>query len=138
MNRLKISHFEGGFSLVELILVVLIVGFTVLLINNLPTSIGLIGKSTFSSTAKDIASQSIENERIQTYDNLANGTNAVVDSRLDSIPMGSGTVTIIDCPGNICTNGEQIKEVTAQINWVESGNSKNVQMTTFISKGGLK
>ncbi len=128
---------EKGFSLVEILLVTVVAGFIVLLIANLPTSLGSIGNSKKESLAKDIASQVIEDLRNKTYDNLANGTNSIADSRLSSMPGGNGSVVVEDCPVSVCTHSEAVKKVTVQIGWVESGKNRSVSVSTFIAKGGL-
>ncbi len=129
---------ESGVSLVEAILVILIVGMTALLIGSLPNSFSLIGKSSHEAVAKEIALKKIEGLRSQTYDNLANGTSVLVDSRLSNLPTGSGQVTIGDCPNNVCTNGELIKQVDVNVDWVEAGKPREVKISTFIAKGGLQ
>ena len=129
---------QRGFSLIELVFVVLIAGFIVLLVSNLPNSIGLIGQGKFASIAKDIASQEIEDARSQGYDNLADGTIQVSDYRLSSLPSGQVSRDVSDCPSSVCKNGELMKQVTATVNWQDSGKPKSVQITTLISKGGLK
>lgn len=129
---------NSGFTLVELLLVVLVIIFLILLAVNLPSSLGLVGNSHFSSLAKDIATQKIEDLRAQTYDNLANGITTPTDSRLSNLPLGSITQTITDCSDPVCTHGEQLKQVNIQVDWTEKNNSKNIQLTTFIAKGGLK
>lgn len=129
---------KNGFSVIELLLIVLLTGFIVIILADLPSSLGLIGGSHYSSLAKDIASSVMENIRSQTYDNLANGVAQISDIRLSSVPSGSGTTTVTDCPNSICKSGEQIKQVTVQINWTEGKNSKNIKLTTFVANGGLK
>lgn len=129
---------QQGFSLIEMVFVVMIAGFIILLISNLPNSISLIGQGKFASTAKDIASQEIEDARSLGYDNLADGTVPVTDYRLSSLPGGQATRQVDDCPASICKNSELMKQVTATVTWQESGKAKSVQITTLISKGGLK
>jgi prepilin-type N-terminal cleavage/methylation domain-containing protein len=132
------KNFQSGFSLVELILVVMVVGFIVVLFINLPNSIGLIGKSHNLSLAKDIARQEIEDVRSQSYDNLADGTVALSDARLSSLNSGSAQEIISDCPVSICPNNEQLKQVLIEVDWKETGISKNIRITTFVAKNGLK
>lgn len=134
------SFKEKGFLLVEIILIIMIVGFIVSLINLLPSSIGLIGTSKNETLAKDVAQTKIEDLRALTYVNLANTASpapTVTDPRLASIPEGSGTYIVEDCIPPTC-NGEEIRKVTVTVSWVDSGNKfKNIQLSTFIAKGGL-
>lgn len=129
---------EKGFSLVEVVLVVAIAGLIGLMIGNLPSSAKLVGNSRYESIAKEISSKSIEELRSITYDNLANGTTSISDPRLSSLPNGSGEVTVNDCPVEICTENEQSKLVTVEINWTDAGSARNVRLDTLVSKGGLQ
>lgn len=132
------SRNQYGFTLVEVLLLVLIVVFIVVLSINIPSSLGLVGDSQYNSLAKEIISQKIEDIRAQSYDNLANGVTSPWDDRLNNLPFSSITQTVADCPTNICTHSEKIKEVGVQINWSEGKSQKNLQIVTFIGKGGLQ
>lgn len=130
---------EAGFSLLEILLAVVIIGFIVLTIANIPSSLQLIGKSRYSSLARDIVSQEIETVRAQGYASLANGTASFTDNRLFSLPNGAGQVVVADCPLTICKSGEQTKQVSVSVTWLENkSGTKNVSVTTLISDGGLK
>jgi type II secretory pathway pseudopilin PulG len=129
---------KKGFSLVEVVLVVLMVGFIILLISNLPSSVKLIGDSKSSSLAREIANHKMEDVRNLGYDSIANGTSPIADPRLSKLPSGSGEVIIEDCPATICKNGELIKQVSVDVSWTEAGKSRDVKITTLISKGGLR
>lgn len=130
-----------GFSLIEIILVVFIVGFMVLFIADIPSALKIVGVSSRESIAKEIALKVIEDTRAQSYDNLANTSDpppSISDSRLGSLPSGSAIYTIIDCPVSICTNGELVKQATVKIAWVEGGSSRSLELVTLIAKGGLR
>lgn len=130
-----------GFSLIEIILVVFIVGFMVLFIANIPSALKIVGISSRESIAKEIAMTVIEDLRAQSYDNLANTSDpppSVSDLRLNSLPSPSAIYTITDCPLTICTNGELVKQAIVKISWVEAGGSRSVELATLIAKGGLR
>lgn len=129
---------QSGFTLVEVVLALMIVVFVVMMIVNLPPSLGLIGKSKQEGLAKDIASTKLENLRSQGFDSLANGTSPLTDTRLSSLPEGSGEVIVEDCPETVCTNGEIAKKVGTKVEWKHSSGVKSIELTTIISKGGLK
>lgn len=141
-NIFPTSHFplptSKGFTLIEVILVLGIVGLMVLLITNLPSSINLNSNSNYQSLAKQIASKQLEDLRLQTYENLANGTQPVQDTRLSKLPQGSGTIVVDDCSAEICTQGEQLKTATVTINWFEKTSTTSATFTTMIGLGGLK
>ncbi|MBI2011558.1 type II secretion system protein [Candidatus Daviesbacteria bacterium] len=134
---------QKGFSLIEMVLVLLIFGLIVLMIVNLPSSIQLIGVSKNSSLAKEIASAKIENLRSSGFENLVTGQTTLVDSRLSKLPSSSGTVIIEDCPVSICTQAEidgniKIKVAKVKVSWRENNANKDLTIDTLISEGGLK
>lgn len=128
---------QKGTSLVEIILVIAIIGFIAMLIVNLPAAINLIGKSGHQSLAKEIASQKIEDLRALGYEGITLGTSQINDSRLASLPAGSGTIVVEECL-DICTNNELTKKVEVKLAWQESGQAQSLQMSTLISEGGLR
>lgn len=128
---------QNGVSLVESLLIIFTVSFIVLLIANLPNSMRLINKSKHLSYAREIALKQIEDKRSINYLNLVNDTSAINDLRLSSLPQGSGQVVVEDCNQNICTNGERVKQISAAVNWTESGKAQSITLTTFIGEGGL-
>lgn len=137
----KLLHYftnNRAFSIVELVIVIAVAGAIVLVVANIPNSIGLIGKSKNESIAKEAATQKIETVRGQTYSNLANGMTPITDSRVASLPGGTGTTSIEDCPASICPTAQAIKKVTVTISWTEKNAPKSVILTTLISDGGLQ
>lgn len=138
MIKLPITPSKAGFTLIEVVLVVAIVGLMVLLITNLPSSVRLNSNSNYQSLAKQIANKTIEDLRLQTYSNLANGTQSIQDSRLNNLPKGTGSVVISDCSAQICTNGEQLKSITVTISWFEKTSTTSATFNTLIGNGGLK
>lgn len=129
---------EKGFSLLEMIMVVMVAGAVVLLIANLPTSNKLVGNSKYESIAKEIASKKIDDLRDTTYDNLVDGVIEITDPRFSNLPDGNGRVTVSACPVEICTNGELIKKVDVVISWSDTGVQKIASVSSLIAKDGLK
>ncbi len=129
---------QRGFSLIEVLLVVIIIGFITFLILGLPSSIGLIGTSKNSSLANDIALGEVERLRLISYDNLANGSNNFSDGRMLSLPQGAGNYIVEDCPTSICSHAEQTKKVTVAVSWKDKDQTKTISVVTFMSQGGLK
>ncbi len=138
MNLSKKLRSQKGVSLIEILLVVVIIGFIALLTTSLPSSIGLIGVSDKTSLANDIAAKQIEYLRHQTFINLANGSNSFTDLRLSNLPSGGGTYLIEDCPVSVCASDEEIKKATVTVTWSDKGVTRSVKITTFISEGGLQ
>lgn len=135
---------KNGFSIIELILIVVIVGFLSLLLLNLPSSISLIGDSNNTSIAKDIASTKLENLRSQGFANLALASDEPFsDSRLTSLYLGAASYTVEDCQPGVCTTQElnnsiEIKQVTIKVTWKEKDTNKEVKLSTLVAEGGLK
>ena len=129
---------ERGISLIEIVITVMIVGFVILVIANVPQAIQLIGISNHESLAKDIITKQIEDLRNQGYGSLSNGTTPITDARLNNLPQAASSVIVSDCPSSICTNNEHTKQVEVKVTWNDQGKIKNVDIFTFISEGGLK
>lgn len=131
------SSTQEGFSLVEIVLVVLAIGFLGLMIANLPSSISLITQSRHSSTARDIASKEVEFLRNQTYAGIKDqsGQFNFSDPDLGSLPNSWASYDIENCSS--CTTGENVKQVTVTVSWKELGKAKQIQLTTLIGENGV-
>lgn len=129
---------KNGFSLIEVIIAVFITGSIILVIANIPQAIKLITGSQSESKVREVAAKKIEDVRLSGYDNLANGTTAVSDSKLNGLNNVSGTLIIGDCPVEICPNNELIKKVTVTITWNENAEPKRFSISTLVAKGGLR
>lgn len=128
---------QQGVSLVELLLVIVVIASVVLLLSNIPNALSLINKSKHSSLAREIAAKQIEDKRVIKYANLVNDSSPILDSRLNLLPQGNGTVTVEDCDPKICTNGEHVKQITITVSWQDNNKSQTVTLKTMISEGGL-
>lgn len=126
-----------GFGLIEVLVVIVIIGFLSLLLSSIPNSLTLIGKSKYLNIAREIADKQVEEKRVIPYANLANGTTNVIDDRLSGLPGSSGTITIDDCTPQVCTNNELMKQLTVTINWNELGKAQTLKISTLISEDGL-
>ena len=129
--------FQKGFSLIELLLVIIVIGTSVFLLANLPNALNLITKSNHMSLAREIVSKQIEDKRSINYANLVSDTSNISDSRLSLLPSSSGTVTVEDCDAAICTNSEHIKKIIVTINWKDNNKAQGVTLNTFIGEGGI-
>lgn len=129
---------QKGVSLIEILLIITFTGFLVILISSLPNSLNLITKSRHESLAREVASKKIEDERNIQYSNLVNGTTNIVDSRINLLPNGSGTVLVEDCDTqNICKNGENTKQITITVSWKDISKTQTLILKTLISQEGL-
>lgn len=127
-----------GFSLVEIIIGIFIVGLIVLVVGNIPNAINLVTSSQSDSKIREIAAKKMEDIRLLGYDSLANGTTPINDSRLDSLANSSAHTVIGDCPASVCSGSEAIKEVKITISWSEKGEPKTYQLVTLVGKDGLR
>lgn len=135
MKRIAV---QKGFSLVELVIAVSLVGVIAIVIGNIPNAINLVTSSQSESKVREVAAKKIEDIRFAGYDTLANGTTAISDPRLQDLNSVSASTVITDCPVQVCSNGEQIKQVRVTISWNESGEPKTYQLTTLVAKDGIK
>lgn len=132
-----IKKFEKGFTLVETLLVVFVAGLLIFLMANLPNAFNLIAKSKNASLAREIAIKRVEDMRSVGFDNLANGTETVTDTRISLLPQGLGSSSVEECPVEICTNGEQLKLVSVSVSWKENNKEQKVELKTLVGLGGL-
>lgn len=128
---------ERGFSLIESLLVVIIIGSIVFLIASIPNSLMLITKSRYISLAREVAVKQIEDKRQVSFENLVNDNSPVTDTRLSLLPGGAGTLIIEDCVSSICTNGEAIKQVKVTVSWTVNNKEQKITMETMIGEGGI-
>lgn len=128
----------AGFSLVEVIIAIFLIGAIVLVIANIPQAIRLITSSQSESKVREVAAKKLEDTRLTGYDNLATGISNFSDPRLNSLAAVSAVTAVDVCPLTICPGGESVKQVTISIDWSENGADKNFQVVTLIGKGGLK
>lgn len=128
---------EKGFSLVESLLVVSVIGSVVFLMANIPNAMMLIAKSKHISLAREIAVKQIESKRAIAFANLANDNSPISDNRLNLLPQGSGTVIVDDCSQAICQNSEPVKQVTVTVNWKDNNKLQTIILKTMIGEGGI-
>ncbi len=128
---------ERGFSLIESLLVVVIVGVIIILMANLPNAMILMSKSSHMSLAREIAAKQLEDKRAISYINLTDDNSPISDSRISLLPNGWGSVVVEDCNEQICTNSEHIKQVSVTVTWKENGKTQTINLKTFVGEGGL-
>src|SRR3990167_8935944 len=130
------SQFQSGFSLIESLLVVVIIGSIVFLVASIPNSMMLIAKSKHASLAREIAVKQIEDKRTLDYSNLVDDNSPISDTRLNLLPQGAGTVVVADCDPQVCTNGEHIKQVTVTVSW-QDNKPQTITLKNMIGEGGI-
>lgn len=129
---------QKGFSLVEIIIGIFIVGLIVIVIGNLPNAINLVTSSQYDSIVREVAAKKMEDVRLTGYDSLVNGTTPINDSRLGSFSGASGFTVVSNCQPSVCGANQLVKEVKITISWSEKGEPKTYQLVTLVGKDGLK
>lgn len=119
-------------------MVIFITGIIVYVIANIPQAIRLITGSQSETKVREVAAKKIEDIRLSGFDNLANGTTAISDPRLNSLQSVSASTVVADCSVAVCANGEEAKQVTVTISWSEQNNPKIFQLVTLVAKDGLR
>ncbi len=122
-----------GFSLIEVVVSLFVIGVVILLASSILKAAPLSRHAKFEGTAATIASNELETLRALGYDALpANGTFS--DALLSTLPAGSGSYASSDF-------NTKTKQVTVTVSWVETGAtaSSTVSLTTLVASiGGLK
>jgi len=127
-----------GFSLVEVIIGLSLIGMIIVVISNLPNTINLVTNSQNETKVRVVVAKKLEDIRIAGYSSLENGTTPITDNRLNGLTGVLASQVIVDCPSELCVNGELVKKVTMTVSWNESGSPKTFQIVTLISSGGLR
>ena len=121
---------RGGFSLIEVIISIFIVGIMIYISNAILLGAPLIQSAKNQDIALKIAVNEIEGMRALGYTSLPT-SGPFPNDLLASLPSGSGDIAISDF--NIDT-----KKIIATVSWVERGVQKSVSLSTLITKvGGL-
>jgi hypothetical protein len=128
---------QKGISLVEVVVVLATIGFLVLIIANVPSSLVSINKSRQTALAEEIASRKIESLRNTGFVDLAQGVSEFSDPDLFSLPSAQAEFEVTECPLEICSMGEDAKILQVRVFWGDFGNEHKVSLETLISEGGI-
>lgn len=128
-----------GFSLVEVIIAIFLIGAMVVVIANIPQAVRLITLSKSESIVREVAAKKLEDMRLTGYENLpADGVSNFSDPKLSSLAGVSATSDVVVCPAALCPGGEAVKHITISISWNEGPDRKNFELETLIGQGGIK
>ncbi len=133
-HELPTTHFKvkPGFTLLEILLsLFLIIAIILMLISTSGTYLSS-RSSNLRGIAGKIASRQIESLRKMDYDSLP-ATGAFADSDLSKLPQSTASQTLTSYHSS-----PDIKLVTVQVSWSESGAAKLFSEDTLIYRNGLK
>lgn len=121
-----------GFTLLEIVLsLFLILAIIVMLLSASGTYVSSRGSNLRGIAAK-IESRQIETLRKMDFASLP-PSGSFGDADLPKLPQGAAGQTLTNYQGS-----PDIKQVTIQVSWVESGVAKSISTDTLIYKNGLK
>ncbi|MGE5540800.1 MAG: type IV pilus modification PilV family protein [Bacillota bacterium] len=119
-----------GFSLVEVVISLFIIGVTIMLASEMLTLMSLSRHAKDQALALSIARNEISTLRAAGYDTLP-ASGSFSDTQLSSLPNGTGALSVVDY-------NDQTKQISATVSWLESNATSSVSMTTLVTKtGGL-
>jgi prepilin-type N-terminal cleavage/methylation domain-containing protein len=123
-------HAPRGFTLIEVVIAIFLVGLLAVLTANILTATPLATHAKEEQTALAIASNRMEALRAGGYAALP-ASGPFSDASLANLPGGSGEVTV-------STYNSNTKEVTVTVSWNEDGTPHDVVLTTLVTEiGGL-
>lgn len=131
MHVTKSQLNQSGFSIIEVLITLFMVGVTLLLFQATANAIILNRYARYREVALRIADKEIQTLRTTPFASLP-ASGSFADSLMSTIPSGQGSLTITDL-------NSSLKNVTVTVTWKNPrGNtSQRLQLQTYISKGGL-
>lgn len=119
-----------GFSLIEILVSIALLGVIALVAAMLVSTIGLSRSARHTGTATQIAESAIEAARAEGAASIASG--ALTDTRLAELPEGSGSISV-------SAYDADLTEVMVEVVWRDTRTSdmKSVSLTTLIGNSGI-
>ena len=123
-----------GFTIVELVISLVLIGFALIIISNIFINLGTINRQAYHLLlANNIAQQKIETYRQTAYNSIPTGSPAVTFT--DELP------TSLRTPKNAYINISEIqpglKQIDVYITYTD-GATKNIEKSTYITQEGLR
>ncbi|QQS22733.1 prepilin-type N-terminal cleavage/methylation domain-containing protein [bacterium] len=122
---------QSGFSIIEVVVTLFIIGLTLVLLQMSANSVVLNKQARYKEIATRIADQKMQSIRTTDFDSIPS-TGTFNDSLMSSIPSGAGNITVVDV-------NDTLKDVTVRVTWSNSRSNGNnsVELQTYITEGGL-
>lgn len=129
-RRFEGDHFLKGFSLIEMVVVIGIMGLALSAYAASIAAIPLLRNVRFTNLATDIAVKRMEEIKTFPWDTIT-GSGTMTDSTLTALPKGAGV-------WEITVREVNLKEVMVRVQWEEPGQSKlkRFELRTYVTKGG--
>ncbi len=122
---------QTGFTLIEVLVTILLIGVTLVIYHGTSQSVVLNKWSRYKEIALRIADQKVQTLRTTSYSSIpASGT--FTDPLISSLPDGAGTITVTDL-------NTKTKDVVVTVTWSnpQGTGTQQVQLETYITQGGL-
>ncbi|MDQ3018888.1 MAG: hypothetical protein M3Q64_03395 [bacterium] len=122
---------QAGFSIVEVVVMLFIIGVMLLLFQTTSNTVILNRYGRYKEIALRAADQKVQTMRTTVFASIP-ATGSFTDSQIESLPNGAGTITVTD-------EDETLKHVVVTITWRNPKGTGNqqIQLDTYISRGGL-
>jgi prepilin-type N-terminal cleavage/methylation domain-containing protein len=132
MLRPKKKRQEGGFSLIEVLVAMLVLGIMLLtLISVFIYGYNVISRSTQVAMATQICQEQVELIRNMSFDTIAALGTTFTNSKLSRLINGQGAQAIEAGVGN------DIKKLTVSVTWNYRGQSLRKDVVTYVTRMGV-
>jgi prepilin-type N-terminal cleavage/methylation domain-containing protein len=122
---------QQGFTIIEIVVTLFIIGVTLILFRATANSLLLNKSDRFREIALHIADKKLQTVRTTTFASIpASGT--FTDTQLSTIPNGQATMTVTDI-------NSKLKDVSIVVTWSgpKNGSTQQVHLETYVASGGL-
>jgi Tfp pilus assembly protein PilV len=125
------NHYQQGFSVIEVLITLFMIGATLMLFQATANAIVLNKYGRFREIALRVADKKIQSLRTTAFTQLPE-SGSFTDSQLASIPDGQASLTITEI-------SPTLKDVSVDVTWTNPQNdgTQQVHLQTFVGSGGL-
>ena len=131
LNQTKRKHSQSGFTLIEVVVTILLIGATLVLYNATSKIVVINKVNKYKEVALRIADEKVQTLRVAGYSAVP-ASGSFSDSLISSLPGGAGTLTVSDVNAGT-------KSVLVTVSWTnpQNGSTQQVRLTTYIAEGGI-
>ena len=132
MAQLKQTGKKGGFSLIEVLVAMVVLGIMLLtLISVFIYGFNVISRSTQVAVATQICQEEVERIRNLTFDTVAALGTTFTNTKLSRLLNGQGVQAVEADAGN------DIKKLTVSVTWTYRGQSLRKDVVTYVTRMGV-